>query len=425
MKNKIYIFFVYISLILINFFVKINSPKICAFIISLNIRKLKIIKSKSKNPKKILIFPKSNGTEDVIESFKNKKSNIIFFLLPRPFLQKIFLCFFNEKNCQDYFTKITNLKDIKKKNSYINFLTTTFKHIEHFKQFDGFISFNLFYYAEKYFEEVCRNLNKKYIILHKESAFTPSEEKRAPEIYKKFNDKSLSYKISVYTENQKKILIKSKIAHKNQIAVVGTPRSDYAFRLRTVAPKEKVIVFYLIEFNRFTPISGPIKKSWNKLYNQTLRYLCNFAKINPNIQIILKGKTGVHNKNQSNLNNLPQNCRFIDGGSGHSLLNNASVVIAFNSTIVFEAIASNRNLIIPNFNNENKIYKNILHKIDNKVHFVNSETQFYKKIKFYLDLNYKNKKLFKSDIKTLKHYLGNTDSTAGNKVKKFLEKTIR
>ena len=69
MKNKIYIFFVYISLILINFFVKINSPKICAFIISLNIRKLKIIKSKSKNPKKILIFPKSNGTEDVIESF--------------------------------------------------------------------------------------------------------------------------------------------------------------------------------------------------------------------------------------------------------------------------------------------------------------------------------------------------------------------
>ncbi|MDC1170491.1 hypothetical protein OAT35_03840, partial [Candidatus Pelagibacter sp.] len=361
----------------------------------------------------------------VIESFKNKKSNIIFFLLPRPFLQKIFLCYFNKKHCQDYCTKLTNLKDIKKKNSYINFLTTTFKHIENFKQFDGFISFNLFYYAEKYFEEVCKNLNKKYIILHKESAFTPSEEKRAPEIYKKFNNKSLSYKISVYTESQKKILIKSKIAHKNQIAVVGTPRSDYAFRLRKAAPKEKVIVFYLIEFNRFTFISGPKKKSWNKLYNQTLRYLYNFAKINPNIQIILKGKTGVHNKNQSNLNNLPQNCRFIDGGSGHSLLNNASVVIAFNSTIVFEAIASNRNLIIPNFNNENKIYKNILHKIDNKVHFVNSEIQFYKKIKFYLDLNYKNKKLFMSDIKTLKHYLGNTDSTAGNKVKKFLEKTIR
>ncbi len=424
MKKKLYNFFVYISLALINLFVKINSPKICAFIISLNIRKLKIIKSNSKNLKKILIFPKSNGTDDIIESFKNKKSNIIFFLLPRPFLQKIFLCFFDISYCQDYFTKLTKLKDIKKKNSYVSFLTSTFRYVEYFIQFDGFVSFNLFYYAEKYFEEVCKNLNKKFIILHKESAFTPLEEKRAPEIYKKFNDKSLSYKVSVYSESQKKILIKSKITLKNQIAVVGTPRSDYAYRLRKIAPKEKVIVFYLIEYNRSTPISGPKVKNWSKLYNQTLKYLFEFAKNNPDIQIILKGKTGVHEKEQSNLNHLPQNCRFIDGGSGHSLLRNASVVIAFNSTIVFETIASNRNLIIPNFNGENKLYRNILHKIENKKYFVNSKIQFNKKIKLYLDLNYKNKKLSTPDIKTLKYFLGNIDATAGAQIRKFLEKTI-
>jgi len=424
MKKKLYNFFVYISLALINLFVKINSPKICAFIISLNIRKLKIIKSNSKNPKKILIFPKSNGTEDIIESFKNKKSNIIFFLLPRPFLQKIFLCFFDRSYCQDYFTKLTKLKDIKKKNSYVSFLTSTFRYVEYFIQFDGFVSFNLFYYAEKYFEEVCKNLNKKFIILHKESAFTPLEEKRAPEIYKKFNDKSLSYKVSVYSESQKKILIKSKITLKNQIAVVGTPRSDYAYRLRKIAPKEKVIVFYLIEYNRSTPISGPKVKNWSKLYNQTLKYLFEFAKNNPDIQIILKGKTGFHEKGQSNLNPLPQNCRFIDGGSGHSLLRNASVVIAFNSTIVFETIASNRNLIIPNFNGENKVYRNILHKIKNKQYFVNSKIQFNKKIKLYLDLNYKNKKLSTPDIKTLKYFLGNIDATAGAQIRKFLKKTI-
>jgi hypothetical protein len=424
MKKKLYIFFVYISLALINLFVKINSPKICAFIISLNIRKLKIIKSNSKNLKKILIFPKSNGTEDIIESFKNKKSNIIFFLLPRPFLQKIFICFFDKSYCQDYFTKLTKLKDIKKKKSYVSFLTSTFRYVEYFMQFDGFISFNLFYYAEKYFEEVCKNLNKKFIILHKESAFTPFEEKNAPLIYEKFNDKSLSYKISVYSESQKKILIKSKIAHKNQIAVVGTPRSDYAFKLRKIAPKEKVIVFYLIEYNRSTAISGPKVKNWSKLYNQTLKYLFEFAKNNPDIQIILKGKIGVHEKGEPNLKTLPQNCRFIDGGSGHSLLRNASAVIAFNSTIVFETIASNRNLIIPNFNGENMVYRNILHKIENKKYFVNSKVQFNKKVKLYLDLNYKNKKLSKPDIKTLKYFLGNTNATAGAKIKKFLEKTI-
>ena len=102
----------------------------------------------------------------------------------------------------------------------------------------------------------------------------------------------------------------------------------------------------------------------------------------------------------------------------------ASAVIAFNSTIVFEAIASNRNLIIPNFNNENKIYKNILHKIENKKYFVNSKIQFNKKIKLYLDLNYKNKKLSRPDIKTLRYFLGNTDATAGTQIRRFLEKTI-
>jgi hypothetical protein len=424
MKKKLYNFFVYISLALINLFIKINSPKLCAFIILLNIRKLKIIKSNSKNPKKILIFPKSNGTEDIVESFKNKKSNIIFFLLPRPFLQKIFICFFDKSYCHDYFTKLTKLEDIKKKNLYVSFLTLTFTYVEYFIQFDGFISFNLLYYAEKHFEVVCQNLNKKFIILHKESALTPTEEKIAPEIYNKFNDKSLSYKISVYSESQKKILIKSNIAHKNQIVVVGTPRSDYAFKLRKISPKEKVIIFYLIEYNRSTAISGPKVKNWNKLYNQTLKYLFEFAKNNPNIQIILKGKTGVHEKEESNLKTLPKNCRFIDGGSGHSLLRNASAVIAFNSTIVFETIASNRNLIIPNFNGENKVYRNILHKIENKNYFVNSKIQFNRKIKLYLDLDYKKKNLLKPDIKTLKYYLGNINATAGSKLRKFVEKTI-
>ena len=168
-----------------------------------------------------------------------------------------------------------------------------------------------------------------------------------------------------------------------------------------------------------------VREKINKLYNQTLKYLFEFAKTNPDIQIVLKGKTGVHNKEQPNLNSLPQNCRFIDGGSGHSFLKNASVVIAFNSSIVFEAIASNRNLIIPNFNRENIIYKNILHKIENKKYFVYSKIQFNKKLKFYLDLKYKNKKLSKPDIKTLKYFLGNTDATAGIKMRKFFEKTIR
>ena len=101
------------------------------------------------------------------------------------------------------------------------------------------------------------------------------------------------------------------------------------------------------------------------------------------------------------------------------------MVIAFHSSAIFEAIASNRNLVIPNFNNEEKIYKNILLKIENKKYFVNSKVQFNKKLKLYLDLKYKKRKLTKPDIKTLKFFLGNVDATAGDKMRKFLQKTIK
>ena len=86
--------------------------------------------------------------------------------------------------------------------------------------------------------------------MQKESAFTPLEEKIAPIIYKKYNDRSTSYKISVYSESQRNILIKSKVANKKQIVVNGSPRCDYAFKLRKIKPEEKNIVFYLIEYDR-------------------------------------------------------------------------------------------------------------------------------------------------------------------------------
>ena len=99
MKKKIYKYFVLISLILINLSVKIQSHKLCAIIILLNIRKSKEFRYKNiKTKRKVLVFPKSGGYEDLIESFNNEnRNNIVFFLLPRNFLKKIFFFLFLEK----------------------------------------------------------------------------------------------------------------------------------------------------------------------------------------------------------------------------------------------------------------------------------------------------------------------------------------
>ena len=426
MNKLIYNFRKSVSLFLLGIALRINSHNLCAIILRFNIRKLKRIKYNKKNLKKILIFSKSGGNEDIKESFQNyKNNNIIFYWIPRSFLKKIFFYHFKGKRYKDYYTKISHSKEINKKRFYVKFLTSTFISLNNFLKLDGFISFNLFYYAEKHFDEVCLNLNKKFIIFHKESTFTPIEEIGASRVYKNHNDKTLSHKISVYSEIQKKILIKSKIANKNQVIVNGCPRSDYAFRLRKIKPKKNIIVYYMIESKRGSDlVSKKFNINWVKLYNQTLRYLIEYAKINSDVKIILKGKTGIHKRNHFSLRDLPENCTFIEGGTGEKLLQDAKVVIAFNSTIVLEAIAGNRKLVIPNFNNEKTRKKNFLYKINIKDYFVNSKVQFNKKLDYYLKSNYQNKKLSLKEKKVLNYYLGNADGNSGSKVRNFLNRLI-
>ena len=415
-----------ISFFLIEFSLKIKNHRICAFVIWLNIRKIKSIKSNLKNVKKVLVFPKTGGYEDLVESHYNQNdNNIIFYILPRLFLKKIFIHHFKRKYTRDYITKAVSSNEPQTKKRYIKFLTNTFYSLDKLIKIDGFISFNIFYYAEKHLDEVFKNLKKKYVILHKESTLTPIEEINAAEVYKKCNDRSLAHKISVYSESQKKILIKSKIASRKQIYVNGCPRSNYAFRLRKIKPKKNFLVYYLIEKNRGNSLFlNKVNINWNKLYDQTLDLIIEFAKNNYDVNIILKGKVGVHKKEHFSSKILPENCSFVEGQTGERFLRDASVVIAFNSMIVLETIASNRNLIIPNFNNENVKKEKMMVKIANRKYFVNSKKQFIKQLKFYLNLKYVNKKLSNTDKKTLKYYLGFSDGKSGKKMKNFFKKTF-
>ena len=117
-------------------------------------------------------------------------------------------------------------------------------------------------------------------------------------------------------------------------------------------------------------------------------------------------------------------CIFIDGGTGEKLLKNAKVVIAFNSTIVFESILANRNLIVPNFNKENIKKKNHIYKLGNSNYYANSKSQFFKKINFYLKSKYKKRNLMTSEKKILNYYIGNNDGKSGKRLAKFLRKAI-
>ena len=253
----------------------------------------------------------------------------------------------------------------------------------------------------------------------------PLHEKSAPKIYKKNNEKSLASKISVFSNSQKKILISSGIVSKKQIEVNGCPRSDFTFRLRKIKPNRKTIIYYLIESFRSTnQIFGIYDFDWKELYDQTLNYIIKFAKKNPEIKIILKGKTGIHKKTHFENSNLPKNCKYVDGGDGEKLLSQAKIAVAFNSTVVYNILASNRDLVIPNFNNENNIKKKYLLNVINSKYFANSEKEFFEMLYRNLKTKYSYKQISKKDKEVLKYYMGNIDGKSGVRVNNLIRNTL-
>ena len=73
---------------------------------------------------------------------------------------------------------------------------------------------------------------------------SPNEELVVKGIYKHDNNKFGGYKIGVYSENEKKLIIKSNVATKQQVKVIGCARLDESFLIRKIKPKNKVVYFY-------------------------------------------------------------------------------------------------------------------------------------------------------------------------------------
>ena len=90
------------------------------------------------------------------------------------------------------------------------------------------------------------------------------------------------------------------------------------------------------------------KFNWNKLNIKTIKILKKFAIDNPKIKIIIKKKIGDKSNNQI-LRNLPKNIKVYDKGTGHELLKNSKIVIAWNTTAILEGIAANRFILLTNY----------------------------------------------------------------------------
>ena len=427
-KKKINEIILNFSAILLKIFVKFNQSYLSSLVLFINLRRVKKIYSPNIK-KRIIILAKSGGLEDILSAYKNPDNNndIAYYILPRYLIKIIFNNYLKNEIFKDYSTN-DNSENIKnKKKAYKLFIKKTFLKLNKFWKFDALISFNPFYYAENDLPEPIKDIGKKFLILHKESVHSQAEQEIIFKTYIDQNKKNHANKIAVYCEYEKKILTDSNLLESDQLEVVGCARSDYSYELRQEKPIENKIVYFMIESDRnnmFDEIKKLDKESvdnWFNLANFTIKYLVEYAYEHPDIDIVFKGKWGVHSL-EDLPKNLPQNCSFELENPGHKFLKDAKVIICFNSTILFEAILANRDVIIPNFGiDRSKVDKFIL-KSPNK--FANSKETFFEMINKNLSNPYKIKNLFEDEKECLEYYLGNSDGKAGIRLKKFIEGNI-
>lgn len=416
LKKKINEIILYFSKFFLVLFVKLNSPLFSSIILLINLRKVKKIYT-SKDVKKIIILSKSNGYEDILSAYQKNKTNNVnaFYSLPRVLIKKIFYNFLKNEKCYDYYTIDFDENIKQKKKDYKLFIKKVFLILNRFWKFDAIIGFNPFYHAEHDLPEPIKEIGKKFLTIHKESLSTDKENVDDFKIYKEQNKKYLANKVAVYNEYEKNKLVDSNFLNINQVEVTGCARSSNCFEIRNTKPTDNKIVYFMIyeEGQKFI--------KWTNLANSTMNYLHHYALKNPSANIIFKGKTGVHSKN--NLpKELPSNCSFELEHDAHKLLTSAKVVVCFNSTILFEAIIANREIIIPNFGIDRSKLKDFIYKTPD--YFADSKEIFFKMIDEKLKKPYVSKKFSKEEVYCINFYLGNADGKAGYRLKNFIDKNI-
>ena len=440
MNNFLFNFKVQIFKFLIPIFVKNRAFDFLSYLFVYSLSKLKPLSSLQSSKYKIIILSKSAGIDDVIESRKSNRDNILYLACPRIFIKTIFNSIFDDDEYNS--TKKFYSKRLKsKRNYYKNFLTEFLKVLMKKYKINAFVGFNFEFKEEIELAAACEKIKLPFFLLYKESVLTEIEEKYLRHTIIKIAEKFKGNKIAVYSNYAKKLFIETKFVNKKKIEVIGCSRLSKSFSFRKIIPK-KQILYYAVEPKRGLP--DPFvdhygdkffkdlkehsyynsKFNWNFLNTKILKILIKFAIKNPDIKIIIKIKTG-QLLNIKNLK-LPSNIEFKYFGVGHKLLREAKVVIAWNTTAILEGIAANRFILLPYFQAKNNNYrkKNELKLKLRNENYGLSENDFLKKLNYFMKKKYSKNKI-NNDQYSLKYHLNNSDNKASFRLNKFFNKNIK
>jgi len=413
-----------------------DSPYLSSQILRISLRNIKKIKKHKITKSTFLVLHKEGGIDDLICAYENKNSKINYLILNRRLIKIIYNQFLKNK-LYDYDYNYFDWEIVQNKKKYFDYLDKVIFFLKKSKNFKGIINFNIFYYAEVELQKVCKKQRIKFFTIHKESLHPPIYRKYLKWIYTNTSNNFYGDKIFLYNNFEKKLLIESRICKSNQVEVIGMPRLSQSFKIKKQDKdnnkyKNSLIVYQSNE--KYLPYfkNKHFKKPDHTLFDRKLPFSLENTEIEcvkilkkiakkKNIKISIKTRTG---QKQSKFIKAYKGLNILSGGAGHRHLKPNQIVVAFNSTIIFEALAAGKVVFTPNFIKNYKKNSSYFFNYYNTTLEDKNKISFKKNIIKMIDNeNYRKKYQNNKKInRLLKIYLNNSDNRSGERLVKSLEK---
>jgi hypothetical protein len=318
---------------------------------------------------RLLLLPRSRFNEDALSALSSIDS-VEVFMLPRRIVKAIAAAFLpNEVDDNNYLS--TSPQAHAAMLRYRAFLKRFWRYFDPRGRIDAVVTGNFGYCAERELAAALEELGIPFIALHKENSWSVGTRSFWEKIYRERKGPFLGRRILVYSPIERDLQLRAGVIDESRVEVVGMPRLDEVHRWRIantgLVPKP-VVLFVSFDPNVSMPILQP--DAHGQLYmllderpdGRNLETLCRsahrtmveLARTCPEITVLIKSKGRERDRKILNEllgitheRELPRNVRVILGGSPLPLLFQASVVCGLHSTLLVEALAAGRPVVVP------------------------------------------------------------------------------
>ena len=411
------------------FFVNHHHYILTALVWRISLRKIKK-NSTSFSKKKVIILSRAGGNEDVQNALKNAIKPCSYYLFPRSLVKHIFSIYLDGLvSDEDYRNTTPDLKN--KKLLYRNHLSKVLYWFKKLFGLDAFIEFNITYHPEKELAEASKLNEINFITLHKECLMTEESAQLWMSSLKERHLKFHIDKIGVYNNITKDAILDAGLSDQSRIIVTGCSRVDLSHnqRLQRKNPIKSKLVYFMIQntagiFQK--QLDDDSTETFVRLAKKVTQSLIKIAHEEPNIEFIFKTKIGSSDMQKDLLlDDLPSNIKMVYDGTGQDFLLDASVVVGFNTTAVFEAIASGCQVVSPElFSEIPDSLKDFVFYLGDSAYLPRNSNEFQDIVLDLLEKNKFNKNLSSDKRKLLDRFLGNSDGNAGKRTMKLIEDNI-